>query len=241
MADLLIQLHSQQSPHDAPRFQSHQWAAIPDELSVDYMTGGLKRVRRLVETYCRYRFSAQASKWVRASWRRGEPLFRLRFLRLPLLTLGRLRQTGTVDAYRGFMDVLGGDMIAPDAITAPAPWPDDLPWVAPSAGEFDIEAEHQRPPYLGIFEFRVCREAAGCSLHLFLRDLPPVRTGVRARLWQQPWQPLTRAANLAFLRAEAESTAHRNGHAVRFAIEDHPGVPEPLPALRQQVGTANAS
>jgi len=72
-------------------------------------------------------------------------------------------------------------------------------------------------------------------------NLMVVRAGARGWLWRQAWQPLTRAANLAFLRAEAESTAHRNGHSVRFEVEDHPGAPDPLPPLRTQVGTASAS
>ena len=62
MPELSITLHSQQGIGERDRFQAHQWAEIPDELSVVYMTGGLKRVRRIVESYFRYRFSAEASK-----------------------------------------------------------------------------------------------------------------------------------------------------------------------------------
>ena len=139
MADLIVGLHSQQGLDERRRFQSHVWAEIPDEISFVYMTGGLKRVRRIAESYFQYRFSAQDSKWVRGMWHKGEPTFRLRYLETPLVHLGRLRQTGSVDIYRGHMEVLGGDLVAKEALTSPIPWPNDLPWVAPSAGEFDIE------------------------------------------------------------------------------------------------------
>ncbi|MFQ5599128.1 MAG: hypothetical protein ACE5G2_01090 [Candidatus Krumholzibacteriia bacterium] len=241
MADLVISLHSQQGLDDSERFRSHQWAEIPDELSVVYMTGGLKRVRRMVETYCRYRFSPEASKWVRGTWHRGEPQFRMRYLRIPLVQLGRLRQTGTVDIYRGHMEILGGDMIAREAIESPEPWPADLPWVAPSAGEFDIKAERERPPYLGLFELRVHRRPTGCSLHLFTRDLPPVRHGLKAKLWARRWQPLTRTPNLQFLEADVRAVAERENHDVQFEIRDHEGVPEPLPPIRPAEATSPAS
>lgn len=232
MANLVVQLHSQQALDESGRFHAHQWAEIPDELSVTYMTGGLKRLRRMVETYCAYTFSPEARKWIRASWRRGEPWFRLRYLRVPLVHLGRLRQAGTIDVYRGQFDVLGGDMVAREAIASPRPWPADLPWVAPSDGEFDIEAESQRPPYLGIFEARVYRRPTGCSVHLFLRDFPPIHAGIKARLWSHPWMPLTRLPNLHFLQADARAIAADEGHTVLFEIHEHDGVPEPLAPIR---------
>ena len=232
MADLVVTLHSQQALDEHGRFQCHQWAEIPDELSVVYMTGGLKRVRRMLETYCGYAFTPEASKWIRAAWRRGEPWFRLRYLRVPLLHLGRLRQSGTVDVYRGQFDVLGGDMVAREALTSPMPWPDDLPWVAPSDGEFDIQAESVRPPYLGIFESRVYRRPTGCSLHLFLRDFPPIHSGIKSKLWSHPWMPLTRIPNLHFLRGDVRSAARQEHHAVAFEMHEHEGVPEPLAPIR---------
>jgi hypothetical protein len=240
MAELSITLHSQQGIGERDRFQAHQWAEIPDDLSVVYMTGGLKRVRRIVESYFRYRFSAEASKWVRSVWQRGEPVMRLRYLHTPLIRLGRLRQAGTVDIYRGHLEILGGDLVAPDAIESPQPWPIDIPWVAPSAGEFDIEAETQRPPYLGIFEFRVYRRPSGCSLHLFLRDFPPVRSGLKARLWTRSWLPLTRLPNLHFLQWDVRSVAEQEGHGVRFEVRDHEGAPDPLPPIRPSEEWATA-
>ena len=232
MADLVVTLHNQQALDERQRFQSHQWAEIPDELSVVYMTGGLKRVRRLVEAYCRFGFWRRGAKRVRGTWRRGEPVFELAWLGTPLVHLGRLRQAGTVDVYRGQMDVLGGDLVAREAIQSPIPWPDDLPWVAPSAGEFDEKKEIVRPPYLGIFEFRVYRRPIGCSLHLFLRDFPPLRQGWKAKLWSRDWMPLTRLPNLHFLEADVRAVARQENHGVQFEVRDHEGVPEPLPPIR---------
>lgn len=74
---------------------------------------------------------------------------------MPLVHLGRLRVAATADIFRGYMEIIDGDMVSPAAIVAPKPWPDDMPWVAPSAGEFRVQAEHERPPYLGTFEIRV--------------------------------------------------------------------------------------
>ncbi len=232
MAHLVVTLHSQQAMDERGRFSCHQWAEIPDELSVVYMTGGLKRVRGMLETYCGYAFTPEATRWVRAVWRRGEPWFRLRYLRVPLLHLGRLRQSGTIDVYRGQFDVLGGDMVAREAIESPIPWPQDLPWVAPSDGEFDIKAELERPPYLGIFEGRVYRRPTGCSVHLFLRDFPPLRQGIKAKLWSHPWIPLTRVPNLNFLQGDVRSVARQEGHTVLFEMREHEGVPEPLAPIR---------
>jgi len=232
MANLSVTLHSQQALDERNRFHSHQWAEIPDELSVAYMTGGLKRVRRMVETYAAYTFAADGRKWVRGLWRRGEPWFLLRYVRRPLVHLGRLRQTGTNDIYRGHFEVLGGEMVAPDAIGTPMPWPSDLPWVAPSDGEFDIKAESVRPPYLGIFEARVYRQPTGCSVHLFLRDFPPVLSGIRSKLWSQAWMPLTRVPNLHFLQMDVRAIAHQENHSVLFEMREHDGVPEPLRPVR---------
>lgn len=238
--DLQVTLHSQQGLDEGGRLQAHQWAEIPDELSTVYMTGGLKRVRRAVEAYCRYRFSERAAKRVRVLWHQGEPHFVLRWMGTPLVHLGRLRQAGTVDVYRGHMEVLGGELVARDAIASPAAWPDDLPWVAPSAGEFDAAKEVVRPPYLGVFEFRVYRRPTGCSLHQFLRDFPPISHGWKARIWKREWMPLTRMPNLEFLAADVRAAARQENHDVLFEIRDHEGTPEPLPPLRPVEAAAPA-
>jgi len=232
VANLSVALHSQQALDEHGRFHSHQWVEVPDELSVIYMTGGLKRVRRMLESYCAYTFTPEARKWVHGLWRKGEPWFRLRYLRQPLIHLGRLRQTGTTDVYRGHFEVLGGAMVARQAIDTPAEWPHDMPWVAPSAGEFDIQAESVRPPYLGIFEARVYRQPTGCSVHLFVRDFPPVRGGLRAKLWSRAWMPLTRIPNLHFLQMDVRSIARQENHTVLFEMREHDGVPEPLRPIR---------
>jgi hypothetical protein len=232
MAELSVTLHSQQGIGERERFQAHQWAEVPDELSVVYMTGGLKRLRRFVESYFRYRFSPEASKWVRGAWQRGEPVMQLRYLHTPLIRLGRLRQAGTVDIYRGHLEILGGDLVAREALDSPQPWPIDIPWVAPSAGEFDVDAETH--PYLGIFEFRVYRRPSGCSLHLFLRDFPPVRRGIKSKLLSKPWLPLARLPNLHFLQWDVRAVAEQEHHAVQFEIRDHEGAPDPLPPIRPQ-------
>ena len=238
MADLLVTLHSQQALDERGRFQSHQWAEIPDDLSVLYMTGGLKRVRRMVESHSRFAdYAPDTARWVRASWHRGQAEMRLRRLGIPLLHLDRLRQSGTVDAYRGHLDILGGAILAREALASPMPWPDDLPWAAPSAGEFDIQAEQQRPPYLGVVEFRVYRRPGGCSAHLFVRDLPPTRRGLLAWVWSRPWMPFTAAPNLAFLRADVQAAAQESGHRVQFDSREHDGAPAPLPPIRALTDT----
>ncbi len=122
--------------------------------------------------------------------------------------------------------------MAPEAIAFPTPWPADLPWVAPSAGEFDITAEQERPPYLGVFEFRVYRRPSGCSAHVFVRDLPVVRRGFKASLWSRPWMPVTREPNLGALRADVFAAAASVGQQVQFETREHDGIPEPLPPLR---------
>ncbi len=98
MAILAVTLHSQGGLDEHGRLQSHQWAEIPDDLAVVYMTGGLKRVRRMVENYTRFDYLPGMQRWVRAAWHRGEPTLFLRYVKMPLLHLGRLRQAGAVDA-----------------------------------------------------------------------------------------------------------------------------------------------
>jgi hypothetical protein len=137
-----------------------------------------------------------------------------------------------VDAYRGHLEILGGALVAREAIASPIPWPADLPWVAPSAGEFDIAAEQNRPSYLGVFEFRVYRRPSGCSAHIFVRDLPVPRRGFRASLWTRPWMPLTNGPNLGALRADVLAAAAQVNLEVQFEIREHAGTPEPLPPLR---------
>lgn len=232
MPNLVVTLHSQHGVDEKGRLQTHQWAEIPDELSVVYMTGGLKRVRRIVETYFRYDFQPQLRRWVRCLWHRGEPEFMLRYVKQSILHLGRLRQSGTVDAYRGHLEILGGGLLDPHASREPMPWPPDLPWAAPTAGEFDIQAEQVRPPYLGVFELRVYRRPSGCTLHLFVRDLPLLRHGLKASLWSRPWMPLTEPTNLGFLRAEISQTALEQNHKVQFEMRSHDGIPQPLAPIR---------
>lgn len=232
MAGVVVTLHTQQAVDERGRFHAHQWAEIQDDLSVVYMTGGLKRVRRMVETYTRFDYAPDTARWVRGVWRRGQPELHLRHLGTTLLRLDRLRQSGTVDAYRGHLDVLGGSLVPRAAIAAPLPWPEDLPWAAPSAGEFDIHLEQARPPYLGIVEFRVYRRPSGCSAHVFVRDLPVPRSGPMAWLWKHAWMPLQSAANLAFLRADVLAAAEEQGQRVQFESQEHEGVPTPLPPIR---------
>jgi hypothetical protein len=229
MSDLLVRLFSQEGLDSDGRLQSHQWAEIPAELAGKYLSGGLKRIRRLTEQYLGLHFSP-AEKRVRGRWRSGEPHLTLRFYHVPglhgrnLVHLGRLRSTGTRDVYRGYHEIRGGDVVSPAARLEGRAWPDDMPWVSPSAGEF-IDSEKARSSYLGIFEIRVERKAKGCILHTSLVDFPPVQTGFKARLWDKPWQPLRRATNLAFLHREIEATAAELGHTVRFEQQDLPGTP----------------
>lgn len=232
MSNLVVTLHSQHGINENGRLQSHQWAEIPDELSVIYMTGGLKRVRRTVETYFRYDFLPHLQRWVRCQWHRGEPEFMLRYVKQSILRLGRLRQSGTVDAYRGHLEILGGGLLDPRAREDPMPWPEDIPWAAPTAGEFDIEAERVRPPYMGIFELRIYRRPSGCTLHLFVRDLPLLQRGLKASLWSRPWMPLTEPTNLGFLRAEISQTAREADHRLQFEMQHHDGIPQPLAPIR---------
>ena len=232
MSSLVVTLHTQHARDERGRFHAHQWAEIPDDLAVVYMTGGLKRVRRMVEAYTRFESAPETARWVRGAWRRGQPVLCLRYFGTTLLMLDRLRQSGTIDAYRGHLDVLGGRLVPPDAIATPLPWPDDLPWAAPSAGEFDIQAEQERPPYLGIVEFRIYRRPSGCSAHVFVRDLPVRRTGFMAWLWRHSWMPLQSQANLAFLRADVQTAAQEQKLSVQFETREHDGVPAPLPPIR---------
>lgn len=243
MTQLAIRLHSQEGRDARGRIQSHQWAEVPADLAVHYMTGGLKRLRRMVESYFRYRFSPRSCGRVSVLWHHGEPVFRLRTglgNPLRLLKLGRLRQTGTVDIYRGHMEILGGPLLDAEATVAHEPWPEDLPWVAPSAGEFDITAENQRPPYLGIFEMRVERQTPGCIVHLALRDFPLNASTMGVWLWNWSRRPLTWRANVDFLERELSCTATEFGHDVLVDVVTHSGVPEALPPLRrQEVGAAS--
>ena len=233
MAELRVRLHSQEGMDALGGWQSHQWAEVPAELAACYLSGGLKKIRRLAEGYFGYRFSP-ASKRVRGLWHAGEPTLRLRLLRLPLVHLGRLRVAATADIFRGYMEILDGDMVSPAAIAVPQPWPADMPWVAPSAGELRVQAEHEHPPYLGSFEIRVQRTAQGCTLHTILQDFPPVGSGLRGWIWSQPWQPMKRAPNLDYLQKELQATARAASHTLRFEIEDHPGLPERLHAIYAQ-------
>src|SRR5262245_10451466 len=136
MADFAVPLFSQEGMDEASRLQSHQWAEVPAELTSPFMTGGLKKVRRMAESYFSYRFGAGSAN-VRGVWRAGEPTMLLRFHRIPflhgrsLVRLGRLRSTGTLDVYRGYHEIRGGDAVAPAAVLEHRPWPDDMPWVAP--------------------------------------------------------------------------------------------------------------
>lgn len=229
MAEILVRLCSQEGFDAQGRFQSHQWAELPAELAGTYLSGGLKKVRRLAEEYFTFRFS-EAQRRVNGRWRSGEPHLSLRFYRVPglhgrlLVHLGRLRSTGTRDVYRGFFEIRGGESVSPAAALEGRPWPADIPWVSPSAGEF-IDSEKAKSSYLGIFEFRVERTAEGCALHALLVDFPPAETGLGARLWSKPWQPLRCSTNLAYLRREIEASAKELGHTASF-VEDHrPGAP----------------
>jgi hypothetical protein len=239
MSQLTVRLYSQQGIDATGSLQAHQWAEVPSEISIAYLSGGLKKIRRMTERYFSYRFSPE-SKRVRAVWRSGEPHLELRRSRLSLRRrrtlahLGRLRAAATADIFRGYLEILDGDLIDPAARLAGRPWPADMPWVAPSAGEFDVAAEHERPPYLGTFEIRVQRAPTGCTLHTILQDFPAARRGSAAKLWERPDQPMARTANLDFLQQEIRAAAREAGHDVRFEITDVPGVPERLHAIYAQ-------
>jgi hypothetical protein len=227
---LRISLHSQEGLDAAGRLQSHQWAEVPPEIAAVYLSGGLKKIRRLTERYLGFAGSPAAAARVRSRWRAGEPHLRLCFHHVPfvhgklLLHLGRLRQTGTRHVYRGWHEIRGGSVVSDAARLDGSPWPADIPWAAPSAGEF-IDSESRRRAYLGIFEIRVERAAAGCTLHTLLVDFPPAERGFRALLGTRPWAPLRRGANLAFLRSEVEATARAAGHDVQFEFVERPGTP----------------
>lgn len=230
MPPLLIHLFSQEGLDAEGRLQSHQWAEVPPEIAGVYLAGGLKKIRRLTEGYLGFAGAPAAAARVRGRWRAGEPHLLLRFHRVPfvhgklLLHLGRLRQTGTRDVYRGWHEIHGGEMVSDAATLDGRPWPADIPWAAPSAGEF-LDSEEQRRTYLGIFEIRIERAALGCTLHALLVDFPPVERGFRASLWEKPWAPLRHRTNLDFLRSELAATAHAAGHDVRFELVERPGTP----------------
>jgi hypothetical protein len=224
-----IELQTQEGMDGAGQLQSHQWAALPAELAAPFMHGGLKHIRRMTERYFGFRFWGGARR-VRGVWRSGEPHLQLRFFHLPgvhgrvLLHAGRLRATGTLDVYRGYHEVRGGALVAPAALAVPRPWPADLPWVAPSAGEF-IDSEKLRASYLGIFELRVERQATGCSVHARLVDFPPATHGLAARVWQRAWAPARQVANVAFLQSEIAAAAAGLGHTVHCTVHTRPGIP----------------
>ncbi len=229
MTAVPIHVHAQEGVDSQGCLQSHAWAELPSDLAAPFLSGGLKRVRRMAERYCGFRFW-EGGRRVRGSWRAGEPHLRLHFFRVPgvhgrdLVHLGRLRSTGTRDVYRGYHEVRSGTLVAPEAIAAHRPWPDDLPWVAPTAGEF-IDSENQRNSYLGIFELRVERSVTGCVLHAMLVDLPPAERGLAGRIWKQPWAPLCSRANTAFLQQEIAAAAGELGHTIRFELHPRVGVP----------------
>lgn len=231
-----IRVFSQEAVDSSGQIQSHQWAEVPAPISIVYLSGGLKKIRRMVERYFSYRF-APTCKPVRASWHQGEP--RLEKRRLwrrgeTLAHLGRLRVAATNDIYRGYMQILAGEMLPPAATLASRPWPADMPWVAPSAGEFDVRLEHERPPYLGTFEIRVQRTALGCTLHTILQDLPAARQGHGAKLANWDAAPLRRSANVEFLKQEIAAAGRESGLETTFEITDRPGVPQRLHAIYAQ-------
>lgn len=230
MSELLVRLFTQEGRDSEGLLQSHQWAEVPPDLAGHYLSGGLKRIRRLAELYFSFRFWEEGRR-VRGRWRSGEPHLTLRYFHVPglhgraLTHLGRLRSTGTRNVYRGYHEVRGGNMVAPAARLGGRPWPADMPWVAPSAGEF-LDSEKQRAGYLGLFEIRVERVRTACILHTILVDFPAVQEGFNASLWSKSWQPLRSAANVAFLRREIDSAARSLGHTVRFEEQQLAGVPE---------------
>jgi hypothetical protein len=233
MAEFDVRLVSQEGLDAAGRLQSHQWAEVPSDLTGPFMTGGLKKIRRFHEAYFSFRFTPDGAARVRGVWRAGEPTLLLRFHRIPfmhgrpLVRLGRLRSTGTLDIYRGYHEIRGGDSVSPAAVLERRPWPEDMPWVAPSAGEF-TESEKQKLSYLGIFEIRVERTPQGCKLHTVLVDFPPAQQGVRAAFVDKPWSPMRSLANLEFLRVQVRQVARELGHEVRFTTNELEGTPARL-------------
>jgi hypothetical protein len=224
-----IVVFTQEAADPKGYLQSHVWAELPAAIAGPFLSGGLKLVRRMSERYFSYRFLDGARR-VRATWRSGEPHLQWRFYHLPgldgreLIHAGRFRTTGTRDVYRGFHEVRGGALVDPAAVAARRPWPDDMPWVAPSAGEF-ISAEKARSSYLGIFELRVERSDTGCVLHAWLVDFPPAAGRLATHIWKQAWAPLRGAASAEFLRREIGASAHEQELAVRFETQARAGVP----------------
>ena len=82
MSEVVVRLCSQEGRDAEGRLQSHQWAELPAELARPYLSGGLKKVRRLTEGYFGYRFWEHARR-VHGRWRAGEPHLTLRYYRLP--------------------------------------------------------------------------------------------------------------------------------------------------------------
>lgn len=235
MAEFTVRLTSQEGRDAGGRLQSHQRAELPADLAGVFLVGGLKKIRRLTESYFSYRFSPAAAQ-VRGVWRSGEPSLHRRFHHVPLVhgrqivALGRLRSTGTLDVYRGYHEIRGGEIVSGAARVDGRPWPADMPWVAPSAGEF-IHNEKRDTAYLGIFEIRVERAAAGCVLHTLLVDFPPAERGLASGWFGKSWAPMRRHANLDFLRAQVLGAASEQEHTVQFVLEELPGAP-PRPRFR---------
>jgi len=243
MSEFTIRLISQEGRDAHGRLQSHQHALVPADLAGAFMSGGLKKIRRMAESYFSYRFSSAAAQ-VRGAWRSGEPTLRRQFHGVPfvhgrrLVSLGRLRSAGTLNVYRGYHEIRGGEIVSNSAQVLGRQWPADMPWVAPSAGEF-IQNEQHKTAYLGIFEIRVERTADGCALHTLLVDFPPAEKGMAAGWLDKPWAPMRRNANLDFLRAQITDVARELGHGAKFTIEDLDGTP-PRPLFRFDRHSATA-
>lgn len=243
MAEFSIRLSSQEGRDAHGRLQSHQCAEVPAELAGAFMSGGLKKIRRMAEAYFSFRFSPAAAQ-VRGVWRSGEPSLRRQFHGVPfvhgrrMVSLGRLRSAGTLDVYRGYHEIRGGEIVSNAARVLGQQWPADMPWVAPSAGEF-VHNEKHTTAYLGIFEIRVERTAQGCAVRTLLVDFPPAERGMAAGWVDKPWAPMRRTANLDFLRAQITGVARDLGHTVTFVIQDLDGTP-PRPAFRFDRQSASA-
>src|SRR5678816_1191654 len=82
MPEFSIRIFAAEGLDAAGHLQSHQYAEIPAELTGPYMSGGLKKIRRLAEGYFSFRFSS-ASRRVRGRWHSGEPHLELQFYHLP--------------------------------------------------------------------------------------------------------------------------------------------------------------
>ena len=117
MAEFSIRLSSQEGRDAHGRLQSHQCAEVPAELAGAFMSGGLKKIRRMAEAYFSFRFSPAAAQ-VRGVWRSGEPSLRRQFHGVPfvhgrrMVSLGRLRSAGTLDVYRGYHEIRGGEIVS---------------------------------------------------------------------------------------------------------------------------------